>query len=145
MVLQTGEKQRNSNLNLACKRQNSVHGKSRSDEKLFQNQLILDWSAIGWLTSVWLPVSKIWIIQDSSSTSIRWISNPLDSKLAKGIMKIIPAEFRRKINFLVETQFKNKRPMRAGSRIMFQMFSFLNIKKTQGPTMNLSELLNVEL
>ena len=103
-------------MNLARKRQNSVHGKSRSDEKLFQNQLILDWSAIGWLTWIWPLVSKIWIIQDSSSTSIRWKSNPLDSNIAKGIMKIIPAEFRRKINFLGETQYKNKRPMRAGSQ-----------------------------
>ena len=66
----------------------------------------------------------------------------LESKIAKGITKIIPADFKRKINFLEDTQYKNKRPMLAGRQIMFQIFSFVNINKTQGHPMNLSDLLD---
>ena len=68
----------------------------------------------------------------------------LDSKVAKGIMKIIPGEFQRKINFLEETQYKNKRPILTDRQSMFQVFFFI-VNKTQEHTMNLSDLLNVEL
>ena len=60
-------------------------------------------------------------------------------------MKIIPADFKRKINFWEETQYKNKRPMFTGRHIMFQVFLFFDINKTREHTMNLSGLLNVEL
>ena len=60
-------------------------------------------------------------------------------------MKIIPADVKRKINFLEETQYKNKRPMRTCRQIMFQVCLFFNVCKTHGHTMNLSDLLNVEL
>ena len=56
----------------------------------------------------------------------------LASKIAKGVMKIIPADFKRKTNFLDETQYKNKCPMLTGRQIMYHIFSFFNIKKTQG-------------
>ena len=56
----------------------------------------------------------------------------LDAKLAKKIMKITPADLKRKVNFLKETQYKNRCPMLAGRQIMFQIFSFFNINKTQG-------------
>ena len=45
----------------------------------------------------------------------------LDSKIAKRMMKIIPADFLRKHNFLEGTQNKNKRPMLAGRQIMIQV------------------------
>ena len=56
----------------------------------------------------------------------------LDSQIARGIMKTLPAKFWRKINFSEETQFKNGRSMLTGRQIMFQIFSFINIKKTPG-------------
>ena len=68
-----------------------------------------------------------------------------DSKIAPRIMKIILAEFKRKIHVLEETQSKNKFPMLTVRQIMFQIFSFFNTNKTQGHTMNLSDLLTVEL
>ena len=67
----------------------------------------------------------------------------LDSKIAKGIMKTLPAEFKRKINFLQETQHKNRRSMLTGRQTMFQIFSFFNM--TPGHTTNLSDLLSVEV
>ena len=57
-------------------------------------------------------------------------------------MKIIP-EFERQIKFSEKTQYKNKGPMLTGRQIMFQLFLFSSIR--QGHTMNLSDLLNVEL
>ena len=48
----------------------------------------------------------------------------LDSKTTKGIMKTFPAEFKRKINFLEETQYKNRRSVLTGRQI-----TFFNIKK----------------
>ena len=65
--------------------------------------------------------------------------------MAKGIMNIIPAEFKRMINYLEETQYKNKRPMLKTRQIMFQTFSFFIINKIQVHTMNLRDLRNVEL
>ena len=59
-------------------------------------------------------------------------------------MKIIPADYKRKISLLGETQYKSKRPLLIGRQIMFQVFSFI-INKTQGPTMDLNDLLNGEL
>ena len=38
-----------------------------------------------------------------------------------------------------ETQCTNKRPMLAGRQKVFQVYMLFNIKKTQGPTMNLSD------
>ena len=48
----------------------------------------------------------------------------LDSKIAKGIMKLIPTELKRMINFLGETQYKTTCPKanKAG-KIMFQILS----------------------
>ena len=60
-------------------------------------------------------------------------------------MKILPAVFKRKIKFLRETEYKNKCPMLTGRQIMHQIFSCSNTKKTQEHTMNLHDLLNVEL
>ena len=60
-------------------------------------------------------------------------------------MKTLPAEFKRKINFLEEAQYKNKRPKLTGRQITFQIFSFINIKKTPRHTTNLSDLLSVEV
>ena len=58
---------------------------------------------------------------------------------------ITPAEFKRRVNYLEETQYKNKRPKLTVRQIMFQIFSFFKINQTQGHTMNLSDLLYVEL
>ena len=69
----------------------------------------------------------------------------LDSKIAEGIMKVIPADFKRKINFSEETHNKNKCPILTGRQITCQMFSFLHVNKTQEHTMNLSNLVIVEL
>ena len=69
----------------------------------------------------------------------------LDSKTAKGILKIIRAELKRRIIYLAKSQQKNKRPLLPGRQIMFQICPFFNIIKTQGPTMNLCDLRNVEL
>ena len=68
-----------------------------------------------------------------------------DPKNATRIMKITQAEFKRKIDSLEETQYKNECPRFTGRQIMFQTFSFFNITKTQGHTMNLNDSLNVEL
>ena len=51
-------------------------------------------------------------------------------------MKIILADLKGKINFLGETHCKNKRPMLTGRQVMYQMFSFFNINKTQEHRMN---------
>ena len=69
----------------------------------------------------------------------------LDSKIAKGIKKIIPADVKSKINVLEETQYKNKCPMLTGRQILYQIFSFFNIDETQGHILNMNDLLNVEL
>ena len=45
-------------------------------------------------------------------------------------MKIIPADFNNKINFLEETSYKHKRTMLSGRQIMFQLFCFYNINET---------------
>ena len=63
----------------------------------------------------------------------------LDSKMAKGVMKIIPAEFKRKINFLEETIYNNAFVMLTGWLIMQQIFSFFNINKTQGTLLTLHQ------
>ena len=60
-------------------------------------------------------------------------------------MKIILAEFKRKINFLEEGQDKNKCPVLTGRQILHRIFSFLNTNKTQWHTMNLSDMLNADL
>ena len=60
-------------------------------------------------------------------------------------MKSILAEVKRRINYLEETRYNIKGPTLTGKQIIFQMFSFFNINKTQYQTMNLSDLLNVEL
>ena len=67
------------------------------------------------------------------------------SKIAQGIMVMIPSVFKKKINFLEETQHKNKCPMVTSRQILLQVFLFFNCNKTQGHTMNLSDLLDVEL
>ena len=66
-------------------------------------------------------------------------------RLLLGIMKIFLAKFKRKIHVLDEPQSKNKFPMLTVRQILFQIFSFFNTNKTQGHTMNLSDLLNVDL
>ena len=55
-------------------------------------------------------------------------------------MKIMPADFKRKINFLEEAQYKNTCPMLTGRLMMYQMFSFF-----EGHSMNLNDLLSVDL
>ena len=68
----------------------------------------------------------------------------LDSKIPKGIMKVLPVDLKRKINFLGETT--KRCPLVTGRQIMFPMFSLFNINsQTQGHSMNLSGLLNVAL
>ena len=67
-----------------------------------------------------------------------------DSKIATGIMKIIHADFKRKINFLEETQCKDKRAMLTGRQITFQVFFVVQHQQDPG-AMNLSDLLAVEL
>ena len=55
----------------------------------------------------------------------------LDSKNSKGIMKLVPTELKRRINFLGRT----------GRQIMFQMLSFFfNSNRTQGHTLNLNDI-----
>ena len=56
-------------------------------------------------------------------------------------MKIIPADFMRKITFLEETRYANKCPMLRGKQIVCQIFSFLNPKRTS----NLNDVLIDEL
>ena len=70
----------------------------------------------------------------------------LDSKIANGIMKIVPADFKKKIDFLEETQYKNKRPTAHGeAKLCFKYFCSSNIIKTLEHMMDLSDLLEVEL
>ena len=54
----------------------------------------------------------------------------LESKIVKEIMQIIPAEFKRKVNFLEVDPEKN--PMFTGRQIMYWILLFFNINKTQG-------------
>ena len=56
----------------------------------------------------------------------------LDLKLAIGIMQIVLSILKRKITFLEETQYTNKRPMLAGRQILFQVYMLFNINKTHG-------------
>ena len=67
-------------------RQNSVRGTCLFAEKVFQDQLILDRSVIGW--------------QKLALQLARMEIETRDSKIAKGIIKIPPADFKRKILFL---------------------------------------------
>ena len=46
-------------------------------------------------------------------------------------VNILPAVFKRKINFLEDAQNTNKSPMLIGRVIEYQVFSFLNIIQTQ--------------
>ena len=68
-----------------------------------------------------------------------------DSNIDKGIMKIVPADFKRNINFSEWTQYNNKCPLLTDRQIKNQMFSFFNINKTQAHAMNLNDLLDVGL
>ena len=68
----------------------------------------------------------------------------LDSEIAKGTMKIISADFQRKNNVLEETQHK-KETSNAHGQANYVSSIFFNINETQGHTMILSDLLNVEL
>ena len=67
----------------------------------------------------------------------------LNSEIAKGIMNILPVELQRKIKFL--RRLNNKCPMPTGRQFVYQIFSFFNIHKNQVHTMNLNDLLHVEL
>ena len=78
----------------------------------------------------------------SCLTNTKW---SLKLLIRKGSMKIILAEFNRNVNSFQETKYKNRCPMLTSKQIMFRIFSFFNINKTQGHTMNLNELLNVGL
>ena len=65
----------------------------------------------------------------------------LVSKFAKGIMKLLPTELKRMINFLGETQCKTTCPKaKKAGKIMFQILSvFLNSNRTQAHTLNLND------
>ena len=69
----------------------------------------------------------------------------LGSRITKGIMKIILAQFKRKTNYLKDTQYTNKCPILTGRQIIFQILSFFNNFETQEHAMNLNDMLNVEL
>ena len=116
--LRTGTKQRNSNVNLGRKRRNSVLDSGHYVR-------FLDCSG-------------------SSSTSTRYNSKLWIQRLPRE-SKIIQADVKRKINFLEENQYKNKRPALTHRYIMYQIFSFFIINTTEEHTMNLNDLLNVEL
>ena len=58
-----------------------------------------------WFAEVELATGlKIWTIQYSSSTNTRWNSRLSIQRLPRGIMKMIPTEFKGEINFLEETK-----------------------------------------
>ena len=104
-------------------------------------QLVIDW-----LTEIEIATKKGDLDYSGFVFNKRQIEfETPDSQIANGIMKIIPTELKRKINFLEETQDKEKHQMMTGRQIMFQIFSFFSINKTQGRTMNLNVLLNVEV
>ena len=113
-VSQTFQKQKHSNSNLGGKCQKSVRGKSRSDEKLCRDQLIL--AEIDLATDMENLDHSVFIF-DRQQTE----AETLDSKIANEIMKINPAELKRKINTVEETQYKKKHPTLEGRQIMFQI------------------------
>ena len=113
-VSQTYKKQKHSNSNLGGKCQKSVRGKSRSDEKLCQDQLIL--AEIDLATDM-ENLDHSGFIFDRQQTE----AETLDSKIANEIMKINPAELKRKINTVEESQYKKKHPTLEGRQIMFQI------------------------
>ena len=51
----------------------------------------------------------------------------------------------RKIDVLEETHHKNKQPTLTSRQIMYQIFSFFDSNMTQGRTMDLTDLLDIEL
>ena len=69
----------------------------------------------------------------------------LNSKIAKGIMNTIPAEFKRKINSWRKNCCKFSVRCSQEDKTVYQIFSFFRINKTHGHTMNLNNLLNVEV
>ena len=69
----------------------------------------------------------------------------LDSKIAKGIMEIIPVDFMRKINFLDGKQYLSQRAMLTARQIVDQILSFFRINQTQGHTMNLNDPIYMKL
>ena len=98
-----------------------------------------------WLSDIDLATSMVDL--DHSRFAVRQAPHEfktLDSKIAKGIMEIILADFKRKINFLEETQYNNKRSRLSGREIVYPIISFFNINKTKGHTMNWNDLRNVE-
>ena len=71
-----------------------------------------------------------WTVQQARMTGIisgfTFYSNQteletLESKLVKDIANIFPHEFRREVDLLDERQYREKRTMRAGRQIMFQI------------------------
>ena len=68
----------------------------------------------------------------------------LGSKIAKGIMKIIPTDFRRK-KISRGPPVPKSGAMLTGRHIVNQIFSFFRINMTRGHTMSLNDLINVEL
>ena len=115
------------------KRPNSFLGKSLIAEKQYQDQLIFDSST-----------KEIELARRFGPFRVHFRQAPkrtLDSKISEGIMKTLSAEFKRKINFLEETQYKNRRPKLTGRERdhVFLTFSFTNIKKTPRQTTNLSQ------
>ena len=65
----------------------------------------------------------------------------LGSKIAKGIMKIIPADFKRKKSFLQDQLHQNQAPMFTSRHIVCQILSFFRINKTRGYTMSLRDVM----
>ena len=61
------------------------------------------------------------------------------TQLAKGIVRIIHHEFRRKIDLIVDRQYTEKRIALTGRQIMDQIFSFFDNKKTHGRTMSMAD------
>ena len=56
----------------------------------------------------------------------------LDSKIAEGFMKMVPTEFKRKLQVLEQNQQRKMLPMLTGRQIEYHMFSFFKINCTQG-------------
>ena len=104
-------------------------------------RLTSEWSGEVDIAGSLRDLDHSWFVFDKKAVKFE----TLDSDIAKGIMKIIPAGFERMINFLEGTQYKNKLLVVTGWQIMHYILSFFNMNKTQGRTMNLSVLLNVEL
>ena len=85
------------------------------------------------------------MIRDRFSDSTRTNVEILDSKMVKGLMQTVNAEFRRKVQVVEEHHEKTCLPMLTGKQITHMIYAFSKINHVQRSSVGFNDVLNTEL